>query len=75
MNLGRAQLQAIIDALTVILPARSPADAELSRFFREHRQLGQRDRALVAETVYAAGGCSSTSPRTRRRARSRSRRW
>ena len=54
MNLGRAQLQAIIDALTVILPARSPADAELSRFFREHRQLGQRDRALVADTVYAA---------------------
>ena len=54
MNLGRAQLQAIIDALTVILPARSPADAELSRFFREHGQIGQHDRALVADTVYAA---------------------
>lgn len=53
MNLGRAQLQAIIDALTVVLPARTPADAELSRFFREHKQLGQRDRALVADTVYA----------------------
>ena len=54
MNLGRAQLQAIVDALTVILPARTPADAELSRFFREHKQIGQRDRALVADTVYAA---------------------
>jgi 16S rRNA (cytosine967-C5)-methyltransferase len=54
MNLGRAQLQSIVDALTVILPARTPADAELSRFFREHKQLGQRDRALVADTVYAA---------------------
>jgi 16S rRNA (cytosine967-C5)-methyltransferase len=54
MNLGRPQLQAIIDALTVVLPARAPADAELSRFFREHKHLGQRDRALVADTVYAA---------------------
>ncbi|HEX5128388.1 MAG TPA: RsmB/NOP family class I SAM-dependent RNA methyltransferase, partial [Usitatibacter sp.] len=54
MNLGRAQLQAIVDALTVILPARSPADAELSRFFRERKQIGQRDRALVADTVYTA---------------------
>ena len=54
MNLGRAQLQSIVDALTVILPARTPADAALSRFFREHKQIGQRDRALVADTVYAA---------------------
>lgn len=54
MNLARGQLEAIVDALTVILPARSPADAELRRFFREHRSLGPRDRALVADTVYAA---------------------
>jgi 16S rRNA (cytosine967-C5)-methyltransferase len=38
----------------VVLPARSPADAELRRFFREHKNLGGRDRALVADTVYAA---------------------
>ncbi len=54
MNLSRPQLEAIVDALTVILPARTPADAELHRFFREHKHLGQKDRALVADTVYAA---------------------
>ena len=54
MNLTRAQLEAVVDALTAILPARSPADAELRRFFREHKSLGGRDRALVADTVYAA---------------------
>ena len=30
-----------------------PADAVLSSFFRTHPKLGQRDRAFVAETVYA----------------------
>ena len=53
-NLSRAQLDAIVAALTVILPARAPADQELRRFFRENRQLGARDRAVVADTVYAA---------------------
>jgi len=54
MNLTRAQLDAIVNALTVILPARAPADAQLRIFFRENPKLGQRDRALVADTVYAA---------------------
>ncbi len=54
MQLARAQLDAIVQALTLILPARSPADAQMSRFFRDNRSLGQRDRALVADTVYAA---------------------
>ncbi len=54
MALSRPQLEAIVDALTIVLPAREPADAQLHRFFREHRNLGQRDRALVADTVYAA---------------------
>jgi len=54
VNVGRAQLEAIVDALTVILAARTPADAELRRFFRNHKNLGQRDRAIVAETVYQA---------------------
>src|SRR5512142_245884 len=54
MAIGRAQLEAIVDALTVALPAREPADAVLNRYFREHRNLGQRDRALVADTLYAA---------------------
>jgi 16S rRNA (cytosine967-C5)-methyltransferase len=54
MAVTRAQLESLVDALTVVLPAREPADAQLHRFFREHRNLGQRDRALVADTVYAA---------------------
>jgi len=52
--IARGQLEAIVDALTVVLPARAPADAQLRTFFREHKSLGQRDRALVADTVYAA---------------------
>jgi 16S rRNA (cytosine967-C5)-methyltransferase len=36
-----------------VLPARSPADAVLKRFFQDHRSLGSRDRAHVADTVYA----------------------
>ena len=54
MSLARAQLDAIVQALTVVLPARAPADALLRQFFRDNRSLGQRDRALVADTVYAA---------------------
>lgn len=30
-----------------------PADVALSQFFRTHRQLGQHDRALIADTIYA----------------------
>jgi 16S rRNA (cytosine967-C5)-methyltransferase len=54
MNLSRSQLDAIVSALTVILPARAPADAQLREFFRENKNLGHRDRGLVADTVYAA---------------------
>jgi 16S rRNA (cytosine967-C5)-methyltransferase len=54
MQLARAQLEAIVQALTLVLPATSPADSQLSRFFRENRTLGQRDRALIADTVYMA---------------------
>ena len=54
MSLSRPQLESLIDALTVILPARAPADGQLRTFFREHKNLGQRDRAFVADTVYTA---------------------
>ncbi|MDR0701592.1 MAG: RsmB/NOP family class I SAM-dependent RNA methyltransferase [Azoarcus sp.] len=39
-------------ALGIALDFEYPADAVLSRFFREHRALGHRDRALIAGTVY-----------------------
>src|SRR6187551_648086 len=54
MNLSRAQLDAIVQALTVVLPARAPADAVLSQYFRDNRNLGSKERAVVADTVYAA---------------------
>jgi 16S rRNA (cytosine967-C5)-methyltransferase len=38
----------------VILPARAPADSLLRQFFRDNKNLGQKDRALIADTVYAA---------------------
>jgi len=51
--LTRAQLDATVHALSVVLPLRSPADVVLKHYFREHRGLGSRDRALIADTVYS----------------------
>ena len=39
-------------ALTEVLAMTQPADAVMSRFFRNHATLGARDRAFVAETVF-----------------------
>ncbi len=39
--------------LAQMLRFEHPADAVVSRYFREHRQLGHADRAFVAETVFA----------------------
>ncbi len=38
--------------LGTVLSFEFPADAVLSRQFREHRELGARDRAFIAEAVY-----------------------
>lgn len=53
MRFERAVFEAACGAAARVLPLREPADAVLSRFFREHRQLGQGDRATVADTAYA----------------------
>ena len=53
LALTRPQLDAIVHALSAVLPLRSPADAVLKHHFREHRGLGSRDRALIADTVYS----------------------
>lgn len=47
-----ARLSAASDALRALLAFDHPADAVLRRFFREHRALGQRDRAFVAELAF-----------------------
>lgn len=39
--------------LAELLSLAGPADQAVSRYFRRHRQLGQSDRAFVAEAVYA----------------------
>jgi len=48
--------QALLDVCTELvrltLKFDHPADAVVSHFFREHRGLGQRERATLAETVY-----------------------
>ena len=47
-NLLRLTAMALADVLT----GSGPADAKLGRFFRENRELGVKDRAFVAESVY-----------------------
>ena len=47
------QLGHAVHALAAILPLRHPADAALSHYFRSHHELGAKDRAFAAETVYA----------------------
>ena len=49
---GDAQLNAARELLAAVLRFDAPADAVVSRYFRAHPQLGQRDRHVLAETVY-----------------------
>ncbi|MBK0394570.1 RsmB/NOP family class I SAM-dependent RNA methyltransferase [Ramlibacter algicola] len=50
----KALLDACADLLEQVLRLDHPADAVVSRFFREHRSLGPRERATLAETTYEA---------------------
>ena len=47
------RLRAATDALRALLAFERPADATLRGYFREQRELGQRDRAFVAELAFA----------------------
>jgi 16S rRNA (cytosine967-C5)-methyltransferase len=47
-------LELCAKALSDVTKFLHPADAVLSAFYRAHRQAGQQDRSLIAETVYAA---------------------
>jgi 16S rRNA (cytosine967-C5)-methyltransferase len=53
VRLTRGLLRHAEAALANLLQFSGPADEHLSRYFREHRELGQQDRAFVAETVFA----------------------
>ena len=48
-----ARLAATIDALDAIDATPRPADGTLAAFFRQRRYMGAKDRAAVAERVYA----------------------
>ena len=49
----KALLEACAELVAQVLKFDHPADAVVSRYFREHRTLGPRERAALAETVYA----------------------
>jgi 16S rRNA (cytosine967-C5)-methyltransferase len=49
----KALLDACSELVREVLRFEHPADAVVSRFFREHRALGPRERATLAETAYA----------------------
>ena len=49
----KALLDAATELVRRVLLLDHPADAVVSRFFREHRALGPRERATLAETAYA----------------------
>ena len=48
----KALLDACSELVRLTLKFDHPADAIVSRFFRDHRSLGPRERATLAETVY-----------------------
>ena len=49
----KALLEACAELVGQVLKFDHPADAVVSRYFREHRSLGPRERATLAETAYA----------------------
>ena len=52
MPLTAEQLSLLIAGMRKVLPLQAPADVLLSQYFRDHPQLGQNDRAAIAETVF-----------------------
>src|SRR5205085_412359 len=53
MRVSAALLAHANAALRELLQFAAPADQVLSAYFRKHRDLGQKDRALVAEATFA----------------------
>jgi 16S rRNA (cytosine967-C5)-methyltransferase len=48
-----ALLELCADLIAAVNKLDAPADSTVSAFFRQHKNLGQRERASLAETVYA----------------------
>ena len=47
------QFETLLEATKQVLRFVHPADAVLRHFFRDNKNLGMRDRGLIAETIYA----------------------
>ena len=54
MRLTPALLDDLVDAIAAVGELEHPADKQLSAFFRSRPRLGQAERGLIAEAVYAA---------------------
>ena len=52
MSLTAARLDMAIAAWRMIAPLKEPADQLLSRHFRDHHELGIRDRGFIADTLF-----------------------
>ena len=52
MKISTTQFDHALTALIAVLRFDFPADSILSRYFREHRELGPADRTFVAEAVF-----------------------
>ncbi|MEX1166621.1 MAG: RsmB/NOP family class I SAM-dependent RNA methyltransferase [Hydrogenophaga sp.] len=50
----KALLEECASLMELVFKFDHPADAVVSKFFREHRSLGPRERATLSDTVYAA---------------------
>jgi 16S rRNA (cytosine967-C5)-methyltransferase len=53
LRVARGLLQHAAAVLAQLLDFSGPADETLSRYFREQRQLGQQERAFIAEAAFA----------------------
>ncbi|MCC6751515.1 MAG: RsmB/NOP family class I SAM-dependent RNA methyltransferase [Deltaproteobacteria bacterium] len=51
-HLAQHHLHSASELLSTILGSSRPADKEMELFFRRHKELGLRDRGVVAEAVY-----------------------
>lgn len=50
--LSDARLDMVVAAWRLLSPLSGPADHLLSRFFRDHPELGARDRGFIADTLF-----------------------
>lgn len=52
-SMNKEAIDAAVDVVATMLDFTQPADAVLSNYFRNNRELGPRERGFVADTAYA----------------------